>query len=111
QADDGIRDFHVTGVQTCALPISEGQAGRLASEWTAYGGSSRGDRYSPADLITTENVGRLEKAWEYHTGDLPREGDPGELTNQVTPLKVGDKLFICTPHSIAIALDADTGEE
>jgi len=89
----------------------EGQAGRLASEWTAYGGSSRGDRYSPADLITPENVGRLEKAWEYHTGDLPREGDPGELTNQVTPLKVGDKLFICTPHSIAIALDADTGEE
>ena len=89
----------------------EGQAGRLASEWTAYGGSSRGDRYSSADLITPENVGRLEKAWEYHTGDLPREGDPGELTNQVTPLKVGDKLFICTPHSIAIALDADTGEE
>src|SRR5207302_7509129 len=23
QAEDGIRDFHVTGVQTCALPISE----------------------------------------------------------------------------------------
>src|SRR6266700_7339059 len=28
QAEDGIRDFHVTGVQTCALPIS---AGKLAS--------------------------------------------------------------------------------
>src|SRR5207302_5684550 len=25
QAEDGIRDFHVTGVQTCALPISEAQ--------------------------------------------------------------------------------------
>src|SRR5690606_39310315 len=24
QAEDGIRDFHVTGVQTCALPISRG---------------------------------------------------------------------------------------
>src|SRR5690606_40424766 len=24
QAEDGIRDFHVTGVQTCALPISPG---------------------------------------------------------------------------------------
>src|SRR5271165_7301298 len=23
QAEDGIRDFHGTGVQTCALPISE----------------------------------------------------------------------------------------
>src|SRR5690606_40767744 len=24
QAEDGIRDFHVTGVQTCALPICGG---------------------------------------------------------------------------------------
>src|SRR5690349_23492759 len=27
QAEDGIRDLYVTGVQTCALPISEGAAG------------------------------------------------------------------------------------
>src|SRR5690606_39761797 len=27
QAEDGIRDFHVTGVQTCALPISMAIAG------------------------------------------------------------------------------------
>src|SRR5690606_40148917 len=26
QAEDGIRDFHVTGVQTCALPICHGPA-------------------------------------------------------------------------------------
>src|SRR5690606_40557855 len=26
QAEDGIRDFHVTGVQTCALPICPGSA-------------------------------------------------------------------------------------
>src|SRR5690606_40713072 len=26
QAEDGIRDFHVTGVQTCALPICVGYA-------------------------------------------------------------------------------------
>src|SRR5690606_39475906 len=25
-AEDGIRDFHVTGVQTCALPISQEEA-------------------------------------------------------------------------------------
>src|SRR5690606_39283650 len=33
QAEDGIRDFHVTGVQTCALPISSGppRSGRLFS--------------------------------------------------------------------------------
>src|SRR5207253_4589686 len=27
QAEDGIRDGHVTGVQTCALPISFGSGG------------------------------------------------------------------------------------
>src|SRR5690606_39667847 len=27
QAEDGIRDFHVTGVQTCALPISRRATG------------------------------------------------------------------------------------
>src|SRR5205085_8783018 len=29
QAEDGIRDLTVTGVQTCALPISEGDAGSV----------------------------------------------------------------------------------
>src|SRR5690625_5537102 len=29
QAEDGIRDGHVTGVQTCALPIYEGTGNRL----------------------------------------------------------------------------------
>src|SRR5262249_59058592 len=28
QAEDGIRDWSVTGVQTCALPISRASAGR-----------------------------------------------------------------------------------
>src|SRR5690606_40090747 len=30
QAEDGIRDFHVTGVQTCALPISTDATLRLS---------------------------------------------------------------------------------
>src|SRR6266511_5174607 len=33
QAEDGIRDFHVTGVQTCALPIS---AARSCGQDTFY---------------------------------------------------------------------------
>src|SRR5690606_40927379 len=32
QAEDGIRDFHVTGVQTCALPIFEAGAVLLRLE-------------------------------------------------------------------------------
>src|SRR5690606_40578527 len=30
QAEDGIRDFHVTGVQTCALPILRPLGGHVA---------------------------------------------------------------------------------
>src|SRR5690606_40079304 len=30
QAEDGIRDFHVTGVQTCALPILAGEGEKPA---------------------------------------------------------------------------------
>src|SRR5690606_39752763 len=39
QAEDGIRDFHVTGVQTCALPISM-MRGRIGVE-SALGKGSR----------------------------------------------------------------------
>src|SRR5690606_39785489 len=36
QAEDGIRDFHVTGVQTCALPIFTASAygSQIAAELT-----------------------------------------------------------------------------
>src|SRR5690606_39992120 len=34
QAEDGIRDFHVTGVQTCALPIYPQATARIL---TTYG--------------------------------------------------------------------------
>src|SRR5690606_39865508 len=33
QAEDGIRDFHVTGVQTCALPILVGGKYAINDRW------------------------------------------------------------------------------
>src|SRR5690606_40182047 len=50
QAEDGIRDFHVTGVQTCALPISRMIISFLAS----HGGSSA------RALITAMREGNLQ---------------------------------------------------
>src|SRR5690606_39891787 len=38
QAEDGIRDFHVTRVQTCALPIFGGGLGRRRSWGSRLGG-------------------------------------------------------------------------
>lgn len=81
-------------------------------EWHAYGRTGYGQRYSPLTGITPENADRLEVAWTYHTGDhRGRPGDPKETTFEVTPLKIGNRLFLCSPHQLVIALDATTGKE
>ncbi|MBY5356948.1 glucose/quinate/shikimate family membrane-bound PQQ-dependent dehydrogenase [Rhizobium leguminosarum] len=80
-------------------------------EWHQYGRTPFGQRYSPLDQITAENVSTLKEAWRYQTGDIKRPDDVGETTYQVTPLKVKDTLYLCTPHNWAIALDAKTGKE
>jgi quinoprotein glucose dehydrogenase len=80
-------------------------------EWHFYGRTQFGQRYSPLDQITVDNVAELKPAWTYRTGDLRRPDDVTETTYQVTPLKVGDTLYLCTPHNLAIALDAATGKE
>lgn len=81
-------------------------------EWHAYGRSGFGQRFSPLTQITPENVADLEVAWTYRTGDVRGQpGDPQETTFEVTPLKIRDRLYLCTPHQFVIALDATTGEE
>jgi len=82
-----------------------------AGEWHAYGRTQHGTRYSPLAQITPSNVDRLEPVWHYRTGDVRRPGDPEETTYEVTPLMVDDSLYLCTPHNLVIALDAETGEE
>lgn len=80
-------------------------------DWHAYGRTQHGQRYSPLAQITPQNVERLEPVWHYQTGDLRGPDDPDETTYEVTPLKVDDSLYLCTPHNLVIALDAETGEE
>ncbi|MBP1853532.1 glucose/quinate/shikimate family membrane-bound PQQ-dependent dehydrogenase [Rhizobium halophytocola] len=82
-----------------------------ADDWHQYGRTPYGQRYSPLDQITTDNVSKLKVAWTYQTGDVKQPGDVGETTYQVTPLKVGNTLYLCTPHNWAIAVDAATGKE
>ncbi|CAM5494379.1 Quinoprotein glucose dehydrogenase [Mycolicibacterium aubagnense] len=80
-------------------------------DWHQYGRTQFGQRYSPLDQINVANVASLKEAWRYQTGDVKLPDDIGETTYQVTPLKVGDTLYLCTPHNLAIALDAESGKE
>ncbi|WP_110686103.1 membrane-bound PQQ-dependent dehydrogenase, glucose/quinate/shikimate family [Salinicola aestuarinus] len=76
-------------------------------DWAAYGRDSAATRYSPLAQINPDNVGDLEVAWQYRTGDLLDHRWGAETT----PLKIGDNVFLCTSRNILISLDAASGEE
>jgi quinoprotein glucose dehydrogenase len=110
----GLRDPHrIEGnLPTAAQPATGAASGIPDGEWRAYGRTAAGQRYSPLAQITPANVGDLQVAWQFRTGDVRgRPGDPEETTDEVTPLKIGTRLYLCTPHQSVIALDATTGAQ
>lgn len=111
----GFTDYHDKPGQLAMDAIMQAPAGTLdglrKGDWPAYGGSARGERYSPLSQITPQNAAQLQVAWTYQTGDRPGPDDPTEITDENTPLKIGDTLFLCAPHSKLIALDAASGKE
>src|SRR5690606_39850974 len=54
QADDGIREFHVTGVQTCALPISEDELGNPITAPYCWAPATARDDYSAANTADSD---------------------------------------------------------
>src|SRR5690606_23933524 len=68
QAEDGIRDFHVTGVQTCALPISPNELiSRLLK--------------APVDLIWNGGIGTYIKATGESHADVGDKANDGLRVN------------------------------
>ncbi|RZJ97605.1 MAG: membrane-bound PQQ-dependent dehydrogenase, glucose/quinate/shikimate family [Brevundimonas sp.] len=96
-----------------AVVSSDPDAIPVGADWAAYGGSYHAQRYSTLNQITPENVGRLERAWSIHTGDLPgdRPGAQNKYASENTPLKIGNVLYICTGKSMVVAADAATGRQ
>src|SRR2546426_8792274 len=67
QAEDGIRDYKVTGVQTCALPIcrDEGERALRADEQVQL-------RRGVGEAIKRVPRGALASAWEARAHELAR---------------------------------------
>ncbi len=84
-----------------------------AADWPDYGGTRAGQRYSPLTQITPQNVGRLEVAWVYHTGDVSDGKGKAASTSafEATPILVDGTLYVCSPFNRVIALDPETGDE
>lgn len=96
-------------IEPPAAPQPTYVALETGADWPAYGGTHKATRYSPLDQITVDNVASLEKIWEFRTGDLPENDEP--FGNQNTPVKVGDRLYLCSALNKITALNAATGTE
>lgn len=76
--------------------------------WGAYFGDAGGTHYSTLRQIDVSNVARLEKAWEFRTGDMPA-GNRSQI--QCNPLVIDGVFYGTSPALALIALDAATGRE
>ena len=82
------------------------------TEWTHFHGDAGSRKFSAVESFTPETVGRLERAWEFHTGDVSDgSGDlPGTVWS-ATPVYANGTLYLGTPFYRILALDPATGEE
>ena len=98
----------VTSVNSGLTPNDA--AAQPDEDWRAYGRTDLGQRYSPLTQITPANVKNLKVAWTFRTGDSQGNNDSVETTFEVTPIKVGDTLYLCSQHQRLFAVDAKTGK-
>ena len=92
----------------CASAPQSESAGN--EDWTMYGRDALGSRFSSLADINKENVGRLEVAWTYRTGE-PLPTSQRRRSLEVTPIVVNGVMYISTPLGKVVALDPATGTE
>ena len=81
-------------------------------EWPYWGGDAANSRYSTIPDITPQNVGQLQRAWTWSTGEQPRpEYGTRPSSFESTPLMIDNVLYLSTPFHRVVALDAETGEQ
>ncbi len=90
----------------------QAHAGSDVVTWGTYGGDPGSSRYASLSQIDRDNVGRLELAWSYRTGELG-EGfaSRDKMAFEATPILAEGRLYLSTPLNTVIALDPATGAE
>jgi quinoprotein glucose dehydrogenase len=71
--------------------------------WSDYLGAADSAQYSALSQINRSNVGRLEVAWTFPTGDNNKYS--------FNPLVVDDRVFVLAKNNSIVALDAATGKQ
>jgi quinoprotein glucose dehydrogenase len=78
------------------------------TQWTAFAGDARANRYSPLTQINASNFNNLQVAWRF---DAARFGPRIETNWESTPLLIKGRLYVTAgARRDVICLDAITGE-
>lgn len=104
--------YDFTKTLCCAMAMLCFTAQSVFASTSAVDQHQLGTKYSPLKQINKSNVNKLEKVWEYHTGETP----PKDLTLALVafedqPSLVEGNLIVCTVSRRVIALNPKTGEE
>ena len=78
-----------------------------AANWPTVGGDLRNDRYSSLEAINTENVSKLHLVWQ---GSFSPQLSAAGLEAESSPLVVEGVMYIVTPESKVVAVNAATGK-
>jgi quinoprotein glucose dehydrogenase len=104
--------FAVSGLMFGLLPPMKAQipkkveikdSAQIHSTWSDYAGASDAAQYSALAQINRSNVGKLQVAWSYTTGDGNKY-----LFN---PIVVDRTMYVLAHNNSIVALDAATGKE
>jgi glucose dehydrogenase len=86
-----------------AVPLAQQKGKPKFNTWRQYLGSSDSSQYSSLDQINKKNVGQLQVAWTYSTGDM--------RTYRFNPIVVDAVMYTLAKNMAVVALDAATGKE
>src|SRR5258706_4818709 len=75
-------------------------------EWNSYGAGPSAQRFANLTQIDPDNVKNLKLARTYHMG-----GIPAKFGSELTPLKIGDRVYGCSGMNVMFALDAAPGKQ
>ena len=107
------RRTHISTGQLVIFALALGCAAGVSTrepedrDWPVTGGDAGNSRYSPLTSINRDDVGKLEVAWVYHTGDGGKE----PLQIQATPIVAHGILYSTSGAGRAFALRAESGTE
>ena len=98
KADTILAATVLCAFSAATLPAQKGSTG-----WKEYLGGPDSSHYSPLKQINRNNVGKLEVAWSYETGDTG--------AYFFSPLVVDNVAYVAAKQGALVAVDAATGKE